>query len=241
LNEELEQRVIDRTTQLEAANKELEAFSYSVSHDLRAPLRSIDGFSQALLEEYQEKLDDTGKGYLERVRKATQKMGFLIDDLLKLSRVTRSEFNLEAVDLSEMVHAIAAANQRNQPDRTVDVIVQEGLSVRGDPYLLRIALTNLMDNAWKFTGKEAEPRIEFGAAVEDGVTLYFIRDNGVGFDMAYADKLFGAFQRLHTLQEFPGTGIGLATVKRIINRHDGHIWAEGEIGNGATFYFTLPL
>jgi PAS domain S-box-containing protein len=241
LNAELERRVIERTAQLEASNRELEAFSYSVSHDLRAPLRSIDGFSQVLLDEYQEKLDDTGKGYLDRVRKATQKMGYLIDDLLKLSGVTRSEFNSESVDLSEMIRTIAEARRKNHPDRDADVTVQEGITVQGDRYLLKLAMENLIDNAWKFTGKGAHPRVEFGTTVRDGETACFIRDNGAGFDMAYVDKLFGAFQRLHTFQEFPGTGIGLATVKRIIARHGGHIWAEGEVGRGAAFYFTLPF
>ncbi len=242
LNEDLEQRVTDRTAQLETSNKELEAFSYSISHDLRTPLRSIDGFSQALLEEYQDKpLDDTGKTYLERVRKATQEMGFLIDDLLKLSRVTRSEFNRVSVDLSKMIRAIAEEHQKNNPDRGVDVTVQDGIIVQGDPYMMKIAMENLMDNAWKFTGKEAHPRIEFGTTVRDGKTACFIRDNGAGFDMAYVGKLFGAFQRLHTTHEFPGTGIGLATVKRIIARHGGQVWAEGEVGKGATFYFTLPF
>jgi PAS domain S-box-containing protein len=242
LNAELEQRVIDRTIQLEAANRELEAFSYSVSHDLRAPLRSIDGFSQALLEEYEDKpLDNIGMTYLERVRRATQHMGWLIDDMLKLSRITQSEFNRESVALSCMVRAIAETHQKNNPDRGVDVSVQEGIMVQGDPYLMRIALENLIDNAWKFTGKEAHPRIEFGTTVrEDGETACFIRDNGAGFDMAYVGKLFGAFQRLHTTDEFPGTGIGLATVQRIIHRHGGRVWAEGEPGKGATFYFTVP-
>jgi light-regulated signal transduction histidine kinase (bacteriophytochrome) len=240
LNEELEDRVLQRTIQLEAANKELEAFAYSVSHDLRAPLRSIDGFSQALLEEYQEKLDETGKTYLERVRKATQRMGRLIDDLLKLSRVTRSEFRYETVYLSNMVRAIAETFQKNNPERIVDVIVREGINVKGDPYLMRIAMDNLMDNAWKFSGSKERSEIEFGAVLKDGETICFIKDNGVGFDMSYVNKLFGAFQRLHSTAEFPGTGIGLATVRRIINRHGGHIWAEGEVGKGATFYFTMP-
>ena len=240
LNTELEQRVLDRTAKLEAANKELETFSYSVSHDLRAPLRSIDGFSQALLEEYQEKLDETGKTYLERVRKATQRMGWLIDDMLKLSQVTRSDFHHEAVDLSEMVRVIAKANQQNNPDRAVAVVTQEGIIVQGDPYLMQIALENLLDNAWKFTSNAWHPRIEFGRTVKNGEVVYFIRDNGVGFDMAYVGKLFGVFQRLHTTHEFPGTGIGLATVQRVIHRHGGRVWAEGEVGKGATFYFTLP-
>jgi light-regulated signal transduction histidine kinase (bacteriophytochrome) len=240
LNIELEQRVLDRTAQLDIVNKELEAFSYSVSHDLRAPLRSIDGFSQALLEEYANKLDDTGKIYLERVRKATQNMGFLIDDMLKLSRVTQAEFKHEAIDLSVMVRAIAEELQKNNPDRSVDMTVQDGIIVQGDPYIMKIVIENLMGNAWKFTGNVRYPRIEFGTTVRDGNTACFIRDNGAGFDMAYVDKLFGAFQRLHTTDQFPGTGIGLATVRRIISRHGGQVWAEGEIGKGATFYFILP-
>ena len=239
LNAELEQRVRDRTTLLEAANKELEAFCYSVSHDLRSPLRGIDGFSLALLEDYQDILDDTAKSYLDRVRKATQHMGQLIDDLLKLSRVTRSEFRHESVDLSTMVRAIFENLQQNNPGRTVDVIIRDGVFVNGDPYLLQIALENLVDNAWKFTGKEVRPQVEFGTTVREGKTVCFIRDNGVGFDIAYVDKLFSAFQRLHTSVEFPGTGIGLATVQRIIHRHGGQVWAEGEVGKGATFYFTI--
>jgi len=239
LNIELEQRVSNRTAQLEAANKEMEAFSYSVSHDLRAPLRSIDGFSQALLEEYGNKLDDTGKTYLERARKATERMGFLIDDMLKLSRVSRAEFSHEAVDLSTMAQGIAEEHQKNNPERVVDVSVQEGVMIQGNRYMMKIVLENLMDNAWKFTGKTEHPWIEFGTTVRDGKTACFIRDNGAGFDMAYVNKLFGAFQRLHTTDDFPGTGIGLATVQRIIHRHGGRVWAEGEIGKGATFYFTL--
>ena len=240
LNAELEQRVVQRTAQLEAANQELEAFSYSVSHDLRAPLRSIDGFSQALLEDYQDKLDDTAKSYLDRVRKATQHMGLLIDDMLKLSRVTRSGFHHASVDMSTMVREISEKLQQNDPVRTVDVIIREGVFVNGDSNLLKIALENLVNNAWKFTSKEARPQFEFGTTVKEGKTACFIRDNGVGFDMTYVNKLFGAFQRLHTSLEFPGTGIGLATVQRIINRHGGQVWAEAEVGKGATFYFTLP-
>jgi PAS domain S-box-containing protein len=240
LNAELEKRVIERTAQLEAANKELEAFSYSVSHDLRAPLRGIDGFSQALLEEYRDGLDETGRDYLNRVRRAAQKMGFLIDDILKLSRVTRYELRRESVDLSGMVKELIESYRISEPGRVVDGIVQDGIVVQGDSYLLQIALRNLIDNAWKFTGRTPRGRIEFGTLVEGGKNVCFIRDNGVGFDMAYADKLFGAFQRLHKTDEFPGTGIGLATVKRIINRHEGEIWTEGKVGEGATFYFTLP-
>jgi len=224
---------------LEAANRELEAFSYSVSHDLRAPLRSIDGFSQALLEDYADKLDDEGRNYLERVRRATQHMARLIDDMLKLSRVTRADFKRETVDLSRMVTDIVQRTVKNDPNRKVDIRVQDGLSGLGDHNLLEIALVNLIDNAWKFTGKTPHPEIEFGAKTKDEKTIFFIRDNGVGFDMAYADKLFGTFQRLHTMEEFPGTGVGLATVRRIITRHDGEVWAESAIGKGTTFFFTL--
>ena len=236
----LERGVVKARDAAEASNKELEAFSYSVSHDLRTPLRSIDGFSQALLEDYQDKLDDTGKAYLGRVRKATQHMGRLIDDLLKLSRVTRSEFHHETVDLSRMVRDISEKLKEEDPARTVDVIIREGVFVSGDPSLLKIALENLVNNAWKFTGKKARPQLEFGTTVKEGKTACFVRDNGAGFDMAYVGKLFCAFQRLHTSLEFPGTGIGLATVQRVINRHGGRVWAEAEVGKGATFYFILP-
>jgi PAS domain S-box-containing protein len=224
----------------EAANAELEAFSYSVSHDLRTPLRSIDGFSQALLEDYGDALDDTAKSFLNRVRKATQQMGRLIDDLLKLSRVTRSDFHHESVDLSRVVGAIIDKLREESPERTVDVVIQEGVIVNGDPNLLKIVLENLLGNAWKFTSREALPKLEFGTTVKEGKTACFVRDNGAGFDMAYVDKLFGAFQRLHTTLEFPGTGIGLATVRRVINRHGGQVWVQAEVGKGATFYFTLP-
>ncbi len=240
LNEELEQRVIERTAQLEAANKELEAFSYSVSHDLRAPLRSIDGFSQALLEDYADRLDEQGRDYLSRVRAASQRMAQLIDDMLKLSRVTRAALRREEVDLSALAQEIAAELRRAQPGREVEFTVASGLRTHGDPKLLRIALENLLGNAWKFTGKRSGARIEFGMTHRDSGAAYFVRDNGVGFDMAYAGKLFGAFQRLHDSREFPGTGIGLATVQRVIHRHGGKVWAEGKVEKGATFYFSLP-
>jgi PAS domain S-box-containing protein len=239
LNTELEQRVRDRTAKLESANKELESFSYSVSHDLRSPLRGIDGFSLILLEDHAAKLDDQGKGYLEKIRKAAQKMGFLIDDFLKLSRVTRYELKAETVDLSQMVKTIVGTLRQNHPERQIEMILQDGLAVQGDRYLLRIVMNNLLENAWKFTGQTEKARIEFGRSRVDGKTVYFIKDNGVGFDMTYGDKLFRPFQRLHATQDFPGTGIGLATVKRIISRHGGQVWAEGEVGKGATFYFTL--
>jgi light-regulated signal transduction histidine kinase (bacteriophytochrome) len=240
LNAGLERRVIERTTQLEAANKELEAFSYSVSHDLRAPLRSIDGFSQVLLEDYMDKLDAAGQDALKRVRAAAQRMAQLIDDMLKLSRVTRSEMRLETVDLSAMAHAVLAELQRTQPERQVDCDIAEGIVAKGDTQLLRAVLENLLGNAWKFTGKQSCARIEFGKTQHEGETTYFVRDNGAGFDMAFVNKLFGAFQRLHPVEEFPGTGIGLATVQRIIHRHGGRVWAEGALAQGATFYFTLP-
>jgi signal transduction histidine kinase len=239
LNAELEQRVKERTAQLEAANKELEAFAFSVSHDLRAPLRSIDGFSQVLLEDYSDKLDEEGKSSLQRVRAGSQRMGQLIDDMLKLSRVTRGEMRLEMVDLSSMAKAALTEFQKTEPERQVECVVAEGVIANGNGRLLRVALENLLGNAWKFTGKRSQGKIEFGITQCDGKTAYFVRDNGVGFDMAYLDKLFGAFQRLHGMKEFPGTGIGLATVQRIVHRHGGEVWAEGVVDQGATFYFTL--
>jgi light-regulated signal transduction histidine kinase (bacteriophytochrome) len=235
LNESLERRVAE----LGAVNRELEAFSYSVSHDLRAPLRSIDGFSQALLEEYGDVLTGEGQDYLRRVRAATQRMGELIDDLLNLARVTRREMRREHVDLSALARGIGAQLQRNAPDRPVAFTVQDGLAATGDPQLLRLVLENLLGNAWKFTGKRPDPRVEFGMEQRDGVTVYSVRDNGVGFDMAYSEKLFGAFQRLHAVTEFPGTGIGLATVQRVVARHGGRVWADAAPDRGATFYFTL--
>jgi len=240
LNEELEQRVADRTAQLQAANKELEAFSYSVSHDLRAPLRHIDGFSQALLEDYTDKLDDAGKNYLQEVRSASQEMAQLIDDMLRLARVTRSEMRREVVSLSDLARSIAAGLKKKEPQRKVTVNIDEELATHGDRRLLKIVLNNLLGNAWKFTAKQPQSQISFGREQKNGETTYFIRDNGAGFDMAYVGKLFGAFQRLHTAGEFEGTGIGLATVQRIVYRHGGRVWAEGEVNEGATFYFTLP-
>jgi PAS domain S-box-containing protein len=297
LNATLEQRVRERTAELEAANKELEAFSYSVSHDLRAPLRSIDGFSRILLEDYRDKLDAEGQDSLKRVRAASQRMGELIDDLLKLSRASRTEMCRTEVDLTALAGEVAAELQRAEPARPVRWVIAPGLAVTGDPQLLRVVLDNLLGNAWKFTGKRTDPVIEFGA--DDGkesdksrvasdecrvtsgeedirsspVTLhpspvthsplpinlhptpatrdsspatrhpslvtFFVRDNGAGFDMAYAGKLFSAFQRLHSTADFPGTGIGLATVQRIVHRHGGRVWAEGEVDHGATIYFTL--
>jgi PAS domain S-box-containing protein len=239
LNEELEGRVRWRTAQLEAFNNELEAFSYSVSHDLRAPLRAIDGFSQILLEDYEDRLDEEGKLYLRRTKNASQRMGHLIDDLLNLSRMTRSEMRRESLDLSALVKGVVEDLRATSPEHEADVIVEEGLVANGDESLLRVALENLLGNAWKFTRDQPRPRIEFGILEHEDTPAYFVRDNGVGFDMAYADKLFGAFQRLHSTGEFEGTGIGLATVQRIVHRHGGRVWAEGNIGSGATFFFTL--
>ncbi|HEY9724836.1 MAG TPA: PAS domain S-box protein, partial [Chroococcales cyanobacterium] len=240
LNETLERRVQERTAELEATNKELEAFSYSVSHDLRAPLRGIDGFSQALLDRYNDQLDDKGKHYLQRIRAGTQRMGELIDDLLKLSRVTRSEMHRTTVDLSAMAREIAQELNSTQPERQVEFAIAPGLMADGDARLLRIVLENLLNNAWKFTSSRIEAHIELGVILQpQAKPAYFVRDNGAGFDMAYAKKLFGAFQRLHSLTQFPGTGIGLATVQRIIHRHGGRVWAEGAVERGATFYFTL--
>lgn len=240
LNASLEQRVIERTAQLEAANQELQAFSYSVSHDLRAPLRGIDGWSLALLEDCGAQLDARGKEYLDRVRSETQRMGRLIDDLLGLSRVTQSDLRLGEVDLSGIACELVAEIKDREPAREVSFRAESGMSVRGDPGLLRAALTNLLENAWKFTGKRAQAQIEFGRSIMDGETVYFVRDNGVGFDPAYAKKLFAPFQRMHKASEYPGTGIGLATVSRIIARHGGRIWAEAAVDQGATFYFTIP-
>jgi PAS domain S-box-containing protein len=274
LNEELEQRVKERTTDLQTksgelqdsqkalmnlvedlnekagalehsnkelavVNKELEAFSYSVSHDLRSPLRAIAGFSQILLEDYAGKLDAEGQDNLHRICAASQRMGHLIDDLLNLSRVTRSELRQGRVDLSEIAGQIAAELQRAAPDRRGEFRIQPTLVAEGDPNLLRIVLENLLGNAWKFTGKQPVARVEFGATLRHGAPAFLVRDNGAGFDMAYAGKLFGAFQRFHSAADFPGNGVGLATVQRIIHRHGGQIEAESAVGQGATFYFTL--
>jgi PAS domain S-box-containing protein len=275
LNDELEQRVKERMTDLQAksselqnsqmalmnlvedlnekagalentnnklamVNKELESFSYSVSHDLRAPLRAIDGFSRIVLEDYADKLDAVGKDSLARVRAASQRMGQLIDDLLQLSRLTRAEMRRAPVNLSALARAVADELQKPELTRRVEFVIESDLIAQADAGLMRVVLENLLGNAWKFTGKQAAAKIEFGRTIRDGVATYFVRDNGVGFDMTYADKLFGAFQRLHTTADFPGTGIGLANVQRVIRRHAGNVWAESQPNQGATFYFTLP-
>lgn len=250
---ELEERVAARTHELEerhevlrrqaaellAANQELDAFAYSVSHDLRAPLRSIDGFSQVLLEDYGAQLDDGGRDALRRVRAASQRMAALIDDLLKLARVTRAEMRTELVDVSRMAQDIAVDLQRTDTARQVEFVIAPGLQARADAPLLRIVLENLLRNGWKYTAKQPRPRVEFGSVEANGGRAFMVRDNGAGFDMKYMDKLFGVFQRLHSATEFEGTGVGLATVRRIITRHGGQVWAEGAVDRGATFYFTL--
>jgi signal transduction histidine kinase len=235
----IETRVQGVNTELLAANKELEAFSYSVSHDLRAPLRGIDGFSLVLLEDYADKLDEDGRDCLQRVRAATQRMGTLIEDLLNLSRVTRTEMRREKADLGLIARSIAAELQKSQPERQTEFRIEEDLEAYVDSHLMRITLENLLGNAWKFTSKRESACIEFGRTHCDGGLTYYVRDNGAGFDPAYAGRLFGAFQRLHDKNDFPGTGVGLATVQRIIHRHGGRIWAESAVERGATFYFTL--
>ena len=234
-----EQEIMRRSLELEAANKELEAFSYSVSHDLRAPLRGIEGFSQALHEDYHQQLDGTAQDYLRRIRTATHRMGELIDDLLNLSRVTRAEMYNEQIDLSKLATEVAQELELHEPKRGVSLKIAEGLQAEGDSRLVRVALQNLIGNAWKFTSKRAQAEIEFGQQYSNGDRAFFVRDNGAGFEQSYASRLFGAFQRLHATDEFPGTGIGLATVQRIIHRHGGKVWAEGFVNRGATIYFTL--
>lgn len=237
-SDEMEQRVLDRTAALNAVNKELEAFSYSVSHDLRAPLRSIDGFSQVLLEDYENQLDTDGKDHLARIRAASQRMGHLIDDLINLSRLSRSEMSRQSVDLTGVAWTIITDLQTMNPERQVTVQIADALIAQGDPNLLRVVLENLLRNAWKYSSKCKHARIEFGSTWHEGEPAFFIRDNGAGFNMAHAGKLFGAFQRMHATTEFEGTGIGLATVQRIIHRHGGRVWAMSKKNEGATFYFT---
>jgi PAS domain S-box-containing protein len=241
LNRELDDRVGERTAQLEAANRELEAFAYSVSHDLRAPLRALDGFSDELLRSYPGRvLDDRGQHYLRRLRSGTQRMGRLIDDMLQLSRINRGEMSRETVDLSALAGEVAAELAGGEPGRRVAFAIEPGLSAVGDGALLRVALVNLLGNAWKFTSKKPTATITVGREEHEGVPAFFVRDDGAGFDMAHSSKLFGAFQRLHGEREFPGNGVGLATVQRVVHRHGGRVWAEGSPGQGAAFHFTLP-
>jgi light-regulated signal transduction histidine kinase (bacteriophytochrome) len=227
--------------ELERKNQELEAFSYSVSHDLRAPLRHIDGFSKALIEECGGQLDETAREYLSLVRAAAKRMRELIDDLLKLSKVGRAELRRESVDLSGLAREVAMELQAAAPGRPVRVSISDGVVGEADHRLLRVLFENLLGNAWKFSAKATEAVVEFGSSQLDGVSTYFVRDNGAGFDMMNAERLFSPFQRLHSEAEFPGTGIGLATVHRIVDRHGGRVWAESAIGQGATFFWTLPV
>ncbi len=240
LNEELEERVRERTAQLEEVNRELDAFTYSASHDLRGPLNRISGFSEALLEEYPEQLDQQGKDYLQRINNSCKNMGALIDDLLKLSKVSQHQINHDTVELSALANIYLKELHAREPDRQVETVVAPGLVAEADAALMGIALKNLLTNAWKFSAFENPARIEFGSTVQEGNEVFYIRDNGIGFDMKYAEKLFTAFQRLHDAKTYPGTGIGLSIVSRIISRHGGEIWAEGEEGKGSCFCFTLP-
>lgn len=239
LNASLEQRVKERTAELTAANRELESFAYSISHDLRGPLRGIDGFSHMLREEYGGKIDEQGRGYIERVRKAVQRMGTLIDDILELSRVTRREMHRTQVDLSRLATELVEEISRARAGRRVNTVISPGCQATGDPQLLRLLLQNLLENAWKYTGWNPAAQVEFGCESAEGKPVYFVKDNGVGFDMQHTRHLFAPFQRLHTPEEFEGSGIGLATVARIVDRHGGRIWAESKPGKGTTFRFTL--
>jgi PAS domain S-box-containing protein len=235
-----EEALARATETAEAANRELEAFSYSVAHDLRAPLRGMNGFAQVLLDTYGGKLDADGRDWLQEIVLNARKMGALIDALLSLARLTRRELSHESVDLSALVRATAAQLSAAEPGHSVELVVRDHLVAELDPMLAQALIENLVGNAWKFTSKAAHPRIEFGRIEAQGEQAFFLRDNGAGFDMAFSNKLFGPFQRLHTSDEFPGTGIGLATVQRIIHRHGGRVWAVGVVDGGATIYFTFP-
>jgi PAS domain S-box-containing protein len=239
LNADLERRVERRTADLQAVNRELESFAYAVSHDLRAPLRSIDGFGHILIEDYAEELDDDGRRHLEHIRTSAQMMGELIDQLLQLSRQSRVEMRLDDIDLSSLVREVAGELEAAEPERTVEIEIAPDMRTHADPALTRVVLANLLGNAWRFTSRHESARVEVGELGSGGEKVFFVRDDGAGFDMAHADKLFGAFQRLHTPGQFEGTGIGLATVQRIVRRHGGRVWAEGAVEQGATFYFTL--
>jgi light-regulated signal transduction histidine kinase (bacteriophytochrome) len=237
---DLEQCVRERTAQLEAANKELEAFSYSVSHDLRAPLRAIDGFSRIILEDYVERLDDEGKRFLNIIRGNTQKMGELIDDLLVFSRLGRQEIRASDIDMEKLAKTASEEINLAVPGRKVQFAINKLSAAQGDKAMIRQVMANLLSNAIKFTRPKGNTTIEVGGSNEGDENVYYVRDNGVGFDMQYVHKLFGVFQRLHSSEEFEGTGVGLAIVQRIIHRHGGRVWAEGKVDEGATFYFTLP-
>jgi light-regulated signal transduction histidine kinase (bacteriophytochrome) len=240
-NRDLERRVAERTAELQVAIQQLEAFSYSVSHDLRAPLRAVSAFSDILADDFSESLGGEGQGHLERVRAGARRMGELIDAMLSLSRVAKTGLSRVPVDLSALADEVSREVSEADAGRSAEFLIHQGLRVVGDPALLRAVVTNLLGNAWKFTSSRPTARIEFGRRGEDeGHGVFFVRDNGAGFDMRYASKLFGAFQRLHRQDEFPGTGIGLATVHRIVSQHGGRVWAEGRPGEGATFFFTLP-
>ena len=240
LTAELEKRVASRTVELEITNRELESFAYSVSHDLRAPLRAIDGFTQMVIEDASERLDATDVEHLERARGAAQRMASLIDDLLALSRATRVDLQRRNVDLSALVDSVAEELREAEPERCVELTVVPGMQVMADPAMVRVILFNLLGNAWKFTGRRAEAHVHVGESDADGEHTFFVRDDGAGFDAAGAQRLFGAFQRFHSTQEFEGNGIGLATVRRLVHRHGGRVWVESQVGSGATFFFTLP-
>ncbi len=239
LNHQLEERVRRRTAELEASKKDLETFTSSVSHDLRAPLRGISGWAEALAEDYADTFDEQAKSYVAMVRSEASRMGSLIEDLLNLSRSTHQELHRESVNLSDMAVHMSKQLRAQKPERTVNFVIKPGILVQGDPVLLRVVMQNLLENAWKFTAKRADALIEFGAMEHEGTRAYFVRDNGAGFDMKDAAKLFQPFERLHRSIDFPGTGIGLATVHHIVTRHGGRVWAEGAVDKGATFYFTL--
>jgi signal transduction histidine kinase len=233
------EEVTKLNSELETANKEMESFSYTVSHDLKAPLRHMDGFSRALFEDYADKLDEQGKDYLQKISSASQTMSALIDDILKLSRITRVPLEVQTLKLSEIAEQVASELRRSEPQRNVEFRITPGLIASGDRVLLKLVFDNLLGNAFKFTGKCSHAIIEFGFKSDKGVSIYFVKDNGAGFDMTYVDRLFQPFRRLHSEKDFPGTGIGLASVQRVISRHHGRVWVEGEVGKGATFYFTL--
>lgn len=239
MNSELERRVAQRTEQLEATNRELESFAYAVSHDLRAPLRSMSGFSQLLQESPSTTLDEKSRHYLQRINDASRRMSALIEDLLSLSRISRSELTPRPIDFSQLIADVATTIRERYPQHAVELEVQPGMVAHGDPRLLKLAMENLLDNAWKYTAHTPQAKVIVASQQETDGRVFFVRDNGVGFDMAYSSKLFGPFQRLHSDAEYPGTGIGLVTVQRILARHGGRVWADAQLNRGATFYFTI--